>query len=788
MTMTEQEWLGNNQLSLDIWHNKYQYGDESFEEWLDRVSSHNSEIKRLIREKKFLFGGRTLANRGVPNSGSFSNCYSIGYVPDSLDGIMDVAHKIAMTFKAQGGQGLSLSKIRPKGSLINGQYPSDGIVPFMNIFNTVTESVSQGGSRKGALMMSIDAWHPEAETFIKIKEDLNKINKANLSVEVDDHFMRYINDEEAVSSRLTDADDERIIKVNPKHIFDTICKSAWKSAEPGILFTDRLRNYNLMEFVDDYQIETTNPCGEQPLPKHGACNLCSINVSEYVLDPWTDNARIDYLSLKNDLEVIVSEMDKVLEENANRHALPEQKEMSLKYRNIGIGIMGLADLFVKMGIRYGDSNSIGVANFLMKFIFRESVIISAANGRVYGSFPGYDPKIWNSAIIKNTFTKEEVEELRKQNTLRNCSLLSIAPTGSIGTMLNISTGVEPFFALSYTRRTESMSGETYKVEIKAVEEYRKACHNNEDLPEFFITSAEIPWKQRIDIQAALQEFCDTAISSTVNLSRETTIEDVKELYKYAWKKGLKGVTIYREGSRDPILSIDNKEKKKEVSDEMVSETLSSNTENAKLQLEANHEFQRGEIIPTSNHWLGLKRKLITGCGSLHVNSYWDPETGELRECYLSKGSAGGCQNFMIGLSRMISLAARGGVGIEAILDQLKSCGTCPSYAVRQATQKDCSKGSCCPVAVGNALKDMYNEIQEIICECKEGAPVVSNIVLAPTDKPALRNTVKPMPTVNSSYYTTAEFVLEECPNCHEKTLIHTGGCVSCSSCSWTKCN
>ena len=253
--MTAEEWLNNNQLSLDIWHNKYEHENEGFEAWLDRVSGGNPEIKRLIKEKKFLFGGRTLANRGIPNSGSFSNCYSIGYVPDSLNGIMDVAYKIAMTFKAQGGQGLSLSKIRPKGAMIAGQYPSDGIVPFMNIFNTVTESVSQGGSRKGALMMSIDAWHPEAETFIKIKEDLNKINKANLSVELDNNFMEYV---------LIDADQlvERfgnVYTINPSKIFNTICEPAWKSAEPGILFVDRLRNYNLMEFVDDYQIETTNP-------------------------------------------------------------------------------------------------------------------------------------------------------------------------------------------------------------------------------------------------------------------------------------------------------------------------------------------------------------------------------------------------------------------------------------------------------------------------------------------------------------------------------------------------
>ena len=259
--MTEQEWLGNNQLSLDIWHNKYRNGTEDFEQWLDRVSGGNTEIKRLIREKKFLFGGRTLANRGISNSGSFSNCYSIGYVPDSLDGIMDVAHKIAMTFKAQGGQGLSLSKIRPKGSMIAGQYPSDGIVPFMNIFNTVTESVSQGGSRKGALMMSIDAEHPQALDFIKIKEDLNKINKANLSVEVSNLVMQTVEANVDKPLNFENRSWGLNYQSNLVEVFNTICESAWKSAEPGILFVDRLRNYNLMEFVDDYQIETTNPCG-----------------------------------------------------------------------------------------------------------------------------------------------------------------------------------------------------------------------------------------------------------------------------------------------------------------------------------------------------------------------------------------------------------------------------------------------------------------------------------------------------------------------------------------------
>lgn len=793
--LTAWEWLNKNQLSYDIWSNKYRYQNETFVQWLDRVSGGNSEIKNLIKEKKFLFGGRTLANRGIPNSGSFSNCYSIGYVPDSLDGIMDVAHKIAMTFKAQGGQGLSLSKIRPKGSMIAGQYSSDGIVPFMNIFNTVTESVSQGGSRKGALMMSIDAWHPEAETFIKIKEDFSKINKANLSIELNDQFMKFA--ETGMTGELEVKGQN--YHIEPKKIFNTICESAWKSAEPGILFVDRLRNYNLMEFVDNYQIETTNPCGEQPLPKHGACNLCSINISEYVINPYTPSARIDYVSLKDDIETIISEMDKVLEENLERHALPEQKEMAMKYRNIGCGIMGLADLFVKLGIRYGSADSIGIANYLMRFIFRESVMVSAANGRIYGSFPEYNPKVWDSTIIKNAFDEEEIKELKKQNTLRNCSLLSIAPTGSIGTMLNISTGVEPFFALSFNRRTETMSGETYKVEIKAVEEYRRTTGNQGELPNYFITSAEIPWKERVDMQAALQEYCDTAISSTVNLPKETTVEDVKNLYKYAWKKGCKGITIYREGSRDPILFTEPKKEEK------ISEQVSLNTENAKLQLEAKHELQRGEIIKTGDHWIGLKRTLTTGCGTLHCEAFFDPNTGELRECYLSKGSTGGCNNFMIGLSRMISLASRGGVSIDNILDQLKSCGTCPSYAVRQATRKDCSKGSCCPVAVGNALRDMHKEIQDIICECKGEDKKLTAYYI-----PGLY-AFNPGETIPEGYITLDEIPrkegqsqaeaakeyiqnlhknssLEECPNCHEKTLIHQGGCIQCNSCGYSKCS
>ena len=258
--MTVEEWLDGNELSIKIWNNKYRHENENFEQWLDRVSGGNKDIRRLILEKKFLFGGRTLSNRGT-NRGSYSNCYSSGFCPDSLSEIMDLAKDLALTYKSQGGQGVSLSKIRPKGTKIANGFESDGIVPFMEIFNKVTESISQGGSRKGALLMSLDVWHKEIENFITIKKDPNKIQKANLSVEIDDEFMKNISTDEDIKITRTYEDKEIQYTINPSKIFNLICENALKSAEPGVIFTDRFRNYNLMEFVDDYQIETCNPCG-----------------------------------------------------------------------------------------------------------------------------------------------------------------------------------------------------------------------------------------------------------------------------------------------------------------------------------------------------------------------------------------------------------------------------------------------------------------------------------------------------------------------------------------------
>lgn len=266
--MDVREWLGeDNQIGIDIWEHKYKYQDESFDEWLDRVSGSDEDLKELIKQKKFLFGGRALANRGTDKKGSMFNCYSSGYCPDDISGIMQLNTNLALTYKAQGGQGLSLTKVRPKGTPIGNEFTSDGIVPFMEIFNTTTASISQGGARKGALMMSIDIRHKEAPTFITIKTNEDKITKANLSLEIDDTFMqaveKYYSAGEVIVLHESKEYNGHIVEydITPIELYKLMIKTVYDWGEPGCIFTNRFRNYNLMQFDDEYEIATCNPCG-----------------------------------------------------------------------------------------------------------------------------------------------------------------------------------------------------------------------------------------------------------------------------------------------------------------------------------------------------------------------------------------------------------------------------------------------------------------------------------------------------------------------------------------------
>lgn len=744
--LTVKEWLGeNNQLGIDIWEGKYKYKDESFDDWVHRVSGGDFELAQLIRDKIFLMGGRTLSNRGL-NNGSYFNCYSSGFCPDDFKEIMQLNSNLGMTYKYQGGQGVSLSKLRPKGAPIGDRYYSDGIIPFLELFNKTTAITSQAGSRKGALMVSLDIRHKQAEEFIKIKTQENTIDKANLSLEIDNEFMlcvqKYYETGEIITLHEKRKYNKHIVEydITPINLYKTMMESAWDWGEPGCIFTDEFRNYNLMEFVEEYQIETSNPCGEQPLPKNFCCNLGSINVANLIIDEYSKDARIDYELFQHVIRVAISTLDKLIDENKNNHPLQEQKINSINYRNIGLGLMGVGTALFKLGIKYGSKESINLIDELFSFLFRTSVKVSNDLARVLGAFPRYNELVWESNIVKNHFSEEEILEM-KEYGLRNCSLVSIAPTGSISTMIGVTGGCEPEFSISYTRRTENLK-DSYVVYCNEAKYYMDKfdCDN---LPEYFVCSSDIKWKDRIDMQAEMQKHVDTAISSTVNLPNNCSLNEIEELYLYAWKSNLKGITVFRDGcKRFGILIKDDKNTKS-------------------IETESFNNLGRGYIIQVDDNVIGRKRKLITGCGSLHCEAFFDPYTGELLETYFSKGSSGGCNNFMIGLSRMISLASRGGIDIHSIVDQLNSCGVCPSYAVRNATKHDASKGSCCPMAIGNALMSMYEDVR-------------SEIGLDYDDEEDEKEIIK-----SSTNH--------ECPECGEE-LFFEGGCNICKSCGWSKCD
>ena len=750
-----EEWLGKeNQLGIDIWKKKYQRNGESFEDWLDRVSGGDADVAELIADKKFLFGGRILSNRGIDDEKvTYSNCYVISPPEDNIESIYDTAKKLARTYSYGGGCGIDISKLAPCGAKVNNQAKStSGAVSFMDTFSQVTEQIGQNG-RRGALMISIDCTHPDLEKFIAVKSDLNKVTSANISVRVTDRFMVAVkNDEDWELYYKRNETGEEIKKtVKARDIFDLLCRNNWDYAEPGILYWDRITNWNLVSNDKDFEYAGVNPCAEEPLPAGGSCLLGAINLAAFVR-----NGKFDWHDFNRTVNIAVKALNNVLDEGLERHPLAEQRKTVRDWRQIGLGIMGLADMLIKLGIEYGSPDSITLCDAIGYSMARNAIVASADIAGYAGCYDKYNEQYVTTSPFFAEHIKPDDEEawsFVEANGMRNSQLLTIAPTGSISTMIGVSGGIEPIFANYYERTTKSLHGhdEVYKVYTPIVKEYMDA-HGIKDelgLPSYFVTSATIPIKRRIDMQSVWQKHIDASISSTVNLPNEATVDDVKDLYMYAWEKHLKGITVYRAGcKRAGILNADTK-KDAESKPESTSPIL-----------------PRGSIIEPSNDLIGKKRKIQTGCGSLHVLAFFDPIDGNLQEVYFNKGSTGGCANFMTGLSRMVSLLCRAGVDIMTIKDQLDSTGVCPSYATRKATHHDTSKGSCCPMAIGNALVEMYNEMQSELDDKED------------EEKPVKKTPVEPIKDVNVRQ--------QLCPECGE-SLVFEGGCCTCKSCGYTKC-
>lgn len=766
--MTVQEWLGkDNQLGIDIWTKKYQFEDETFDEWLDRVSNGDEEVKRLIIEKKFIFGGRILANRGLDKNGikvTLSNCYVMTPPSDSIESIFECASKLARTYSYGGGCGIDISNLAPRGAKVrNTAKETSGSVSFMDLYSLITKLIGQSG-RRGALMISLACDHPDIEEFIEIKNDLNRVTKANISIRITDKFMYAVeNNEDFKLSFYRNETDEVIEKtINARELFHKICESNWKMAEPGMLFWDRIEKWNLLSEDDNFHYAGTNPCAEEPLPAGGSCLLGSLNLASFV----DSNGMFNFDDLRKTVRIATVALNNVLNEGLQLHPLEEQRNSVRDWRQIGLGIFGLGDCLIKMGIVYGSKESIKLCDVIGMTIANEAIYTSAIIAEHYGSYPKFNKKAIMSSdfFVANTLPK--TKEIVNTFGLCNSQLLTIAPTGSLSSMFGVSGGIEPVFANYYTRKTESLHGHDkyYKVYTPIVDKYMKEHSITDDslLPDFFITAQELNYEDRIAMQAVWQKHIDASISSTVNLPNETTVEDIENLYMLAWESGLKGVTIYRDGcDRAGILTTD-KTKSKENKEKTESDTQ---TDKSKLE--------RGDIISTDDSIVGLKRKLMTGCGSLHCQAFFDPNNGELREIYLSKGSTGGCNNYMTGLSRMISAAARAGVSLDDIVDQLMSTGVCPSYAKRGK-----SKGSCCPMAVGYALKDMYKQFNDCF---------VSNNTNMNTTKESVEKVDNESAPTNLATILSMANDTSICPECGEP-LVHEGGCKICKSCGFNYCS
>lgn len=763
--MTVEEWLGeDNQLGTDIWTKKYCNEGESFDEWVGRISGGNEEIAQYIRGKKFLFGGRILSNRGLDKEGrkvTYSNCYVVDPPEDNIESIFDCAKKLARTYSYGGGCGVDISKLSPRGARINNAAKeTSGSVSFMELYSLVTALIGQNG-RRGALMISIDCSHPDVEEFIDLKTDLEKVTKANISVRIHEDFMEAVKKNEDYLLHYTREATGQVIEkqINARELFRKIAETNWDYAEPGALFWDRIEGWNLLSNTKDFSYAGVNPCAEEPLPAGGSCLLGSINLSAFVNDPFTDHAQFDFEGLKHCVEVSVGALNEVLEEGLPLHPLEEQQESVARWRQIGLGIMGLADCLIKLGLAYGEEDAVAMCDKIGFAMADSAIAASAKLAKEKGAYPACEINEVMSTPYFLANTSEKTRELVKKYGLRNSQLLTIAPTGTLSTMLGISGGIEPVYANYYERKTESLHGTDvyYKVYTKIVETYMKqfGIKSDAELPDYFVTAMTLDYRQRIDMQSVWQQHIDASISSTVNVPNGFTVEETEGLYMYAYEKGLKGITIFRDGcKRIGILNTDLKKEKKEVT--------------------AGEGLKRGEILLVTDDVVGKKRKLVTGCGSLHCIALFDPNTGALLETYLSKGSTGGCNNFMVGLSRMISISARGGISIETIVDQLNSSGSCPSYTARRVTRKDTSRGACCPMAVGNALMDMYNEMQAELA-AKENCEA---------EKPVKKVKKVPKPKAVSTELDKDKMY---CPECGEP-LIFEEGCNICKSCGWSKCH
>lgn len=806
-----------NEILRNIWKDRYCKNNETIDNNLLRVVKYVSKNKKEEKEfydvmNKGLFfpAGRTMSNAGIGKNLTLNNCFTAPLIKDDLNDIFEKVALGARTHQKGGGIGYNFSQLRPKGSPTSNDAIASGAISFMDVFNAQTATILQG-SRRGANMGLMSIYAMDIEDFINAKSfDTGKLIHFNVTVLVDDDFMNAVKSNKKIYLHYPVYDkDGSILKdktrwkykkeIDAQYLWNLIMRKAYDNGEPGIAFDDTMNRDNNLYYIEN--ITTTNPCfeylsgtvyGKNPKTKEqlnpndfgGACNLGSIFLHNMIDNPFTMDAKIDYIKLANTIRIAVNLLDNIIDINKFPDIIYENYQKS--FRTIGLGITGLGDMLCMLNIKYGSSEAVKLVNTVMNFIAKTAYKESIELAKIKGEFQYLDrEKFIRSGFIQKHIKLDKEWKFIAENILkygiRNSKLISVAPTGTMSLTFgqNCSSGLEPIFSLSYDRKVKIGGQSDDNIKIVKMEDYsyklwNETKENNIVDKNVFVTAMNLSVQAHLDMLKAIAFNVDMSCSKTINIPTDYPFEDTKKVYEFCWENGIKGCTIFRPNSiRQGILISDKKKKENKQAIE-------------------DFTLPRGTIMDVDDTLIGKKRKLQTGCGSLHVEAFFSPDTGDMMEVFLSKGSTGGCNSSMVSESRLISYALRGGLPIEGIVDQLNSVIACPSYAIRNAVRKDTSPGKCCPDAIGKTLlkmqKEMWEEIKEIDDnEIKEEKNIEKKETTIKSSDIDIRLSEEEKKYIKKNGDIVFAQQFNKCPHCGNK-LKQEGGCISCDNCGWSRCD
>ncbi len=796
----------------------------SVEKTPEKQQEWQGKFQELMDDWKYVPGGRIFTGAGTGQNLTFYNCYVIPCPEDSRGGIFQTLQQMAEIMSRGGGVGINVSTLRPRYAYVKGvNGRSSGSVSWASLYSFVTGLIEQGGSRRGALMLILNAWHPDVLDFINAKREAGKITNANISVGITDDFMHAVKNDLDWDLVFPDTSDPlyktewaktqgdlrvwkklggKIIKhktVKAKDVWNQIIASAWSSAEPGMYFIDRSNDMSNSHYYAS--LPCTNPCGEQPLPAWGVCNLGHVNLSKHLA-----NNDVDWNKLKETVQYAVRFQDNVID--ATPYFFDENFKQQMSERRVGMGTIGLAEMLVKLGIRYGSADAVKFIDKLYQFIAVTAYETSVELAREKGAFSQFDAeKFLESGFMKNM--PEYIRSMVRQYGVRNVTIMTQAPTGTVGTMVGTSTGIEPFFSWTYFRK--SRLG-VHEEKVKLAQDWLDA-NPGQELPNFFATAMDLAPEDHVKVQAAVQRWTDSAISKTCNAPSNYTVEDTAKLYELMYDLGCKGGTIYRDGSRDEqILATDSKNLGKDAHDQVTAgkaevqpvsttaavaavaevkgEDLLQVGDNKFLIKKLIQNGHRYEVVPRErpSEMSGTTYKLNTSYGHLFITINED-EHGPF-EVFATLGKSGGFFAAQSeGLCRMISLGLRSGVSVEEIIKQLKGI---------RSTEVSFNQGEMIyslPDGIAKTLEKHINKKQQSLQLAFKETPEPKEVI---TEESKVKITepvaVSTGATASSHSAPSAPQKMAvadfgHAPVCQDcgSMLRMAEGCMKCESCGYSKC-